>query len=141
MKKFSRFLRIHRLKRLISAGICLSLLGCAPLVRLDGGTAAGIAGYNYSLGKMTVIFQANFMDTWDGTLIALEKMKLYVENREHSLTEGKILAWRRDMTPVKISIEYQSLKETEVAIKVGKLGEKDASVVITEEIRKALFKV
>jgi hypothetical protein len=43
------------------------------------------------------------------------------------------------MTPVKISVEYQSLEETEVAIKVGKLGEKDASVVITEEIRKAIL--
>ena len=66
-------------------------------------------------------------------------MELYVETNEHSLTKGKILAWGSDMTPVKISIAYQSLEETEVAIKVGKLGEKDASVGITEQIRKALF--
>ena len=66
-------------------------------------------------------------------------MQLYVENKEHSLTKGKILAWRTDMTPVKISIEYLSLKETEVAIKVGKLGEQNTSAVITEEIRKVLF--
>lgn len=124
---------------LMSVVICVLLLGCAPLVRLDGGTAAGVAGYNYSMGKMTVIFQSNFMDTWDGTLNALQNMQLYVENKEHSLTKGKILAWRTDMTPVKISIEYLSLKETEVAIKVGKLGEQNTSAVITEEIRKVLF--
>jgi hypothetical protein len=139
MKQFSRPLRKDIIKGLISMGMCLFFVGCAPVVRLDGGTAAGISGYNYSLGKMTVIFQANFMGTWDGTLIALKKMELYVETNEHSLTKGKILAWGSDMTPVKISIAYQSLEETEVAIKVGKLGEKDASVGITEQIRKALF--
>lgn len=139
MNQSPRLLTQNRTKRLISIVVCLFLIGCAPMVRLDGGTAEGISGYTYSLGKMTVIFQANFMDTWDGTLIALKKMQLYVEKTEHSRTKGKILAWRSDMTPIKISIAYESIEETEVAIKVGKLGEKDASVVITEQIRKALL--
>jgi hypothetical protein len=112
------------------------MAGCAPLV-LIGGT--GVSGYKYYMGEMTVIFQADFMKTWDGTLTALKEMSLPVEDKSHSLTKGTILARGEDKKPVRIVINYRSSQETEVAIRIGRFGDKNASATITEKIRRLLF--
>ena len=139
MKKVSQSIRMIRSKCLMHVIYFFLLTGCAPLVLLGGGTAAGVSGYKYYMGEMTIIFQADFMKTWDGTMTALKEMELSVENRSHSLTKGTILARREDKKPVRIAIKYRSPKETEVAIRIWKFGDKEASVTIAEKIRSVLF--
>ena len=139
MKKTSRSSMYIRLICLISFILYFVLPGCAPMVRLEGGSGAGIAGYNYYMGEMTVIFEANFMDTWDATVTALNDMQIYMDRKEHGLTKGKILAKRADNKPIRITIEYKSSEETEVGIRIGRLGDKDTSVAITQKTREVLF--
>ena len=55
------------------------LSGCAPLIFLGAGTAAGVAGYKYYDGALNVVYQASYMDTWDAALKALSRMNLKVE--------------------------------------------------------------
>jgi hypothetical protein len=110
------------------------------MVRLDGGATNGVVAYRYYLGEMTVVFQAGFMETWDGAIIALREMELPIEKSKHDLTKGKIVGAHPDSKTVTLSLQYKTNTETEVVIKVGRLGDKEASAEITEEIRKVLFK-
>ena len=119
--------------------LLLCLAGCAPLVFLGAGGAAGVAGYKFSQGALSVIYQAPYMETWDATQVALSRMNLKVQKQGHDITAGNIEAQRADETPVNISMKYRSSEETEVSIRVGVFGDKDTSMLIKEEIRKTLF--
>ena len=129
-----------RWKSLFSLLVCLCLSGCFAAVGFIAGTAAGVGGYKYYQGKLTVVYQSPFMETWDATLRALEHMNFPVESKDHDLTGGKIAAKKADDTPVRLKLEYKASQETEVGIRVGLFGDQKASVVIKEEIRKQLFK-
>ena len=125
---------------LLSVLMCFSLIGCAPLIFFGSGAAAGVGGYKYYKGSLTVVFQAPYMETWDAALKAMEAMNLEILSREHDLTAGKIKGKRADQKPVKVSLEYKSSQETEVVIRVGHFGDKEASMAIKEEITRKLFK-
>jgi hypothetical protein len=114
------------------------LSGCAPLIFLGAGTAAGVAGYRYYDGALNVIYQASYMDTWDAALKALSRMNLKVEKSDHDTKKGEIQAKRPDGTNVTLSIEYKSSNETEAVIRVGFFGDEAASVAIKEKIREIL---
>ena len=120
--------------------ICLGFLGCAPLLFFGAGTAAGIAGYKYYQGKLTVVYQAPFIETWDASLKALENLKCELLSEKHHLTSGKVDAKCTDGRPVTVSFEYKSARETKVDIRVGLLGNKAASMAIKDEIKKVLFR-
>ena len=119
--------------------LSLPLVGCAPLVFMGIGTAAGVAGYKYYEGALNVIYQASYDQTWEATLEALEKMDIKIEDRTRELTTGKITAVLSDGRKIVIGHKYQSPQETEVVIRVGVFGDEKASLLIKEEIRKALF--
>jgi Protein of unknown function (DUF3568) len=114
------------------------LSGCAPLIFFGAGTAAGVAGFKYYEGALSVIYQAPYMDTWDAALNALSQMNLKVEKSNHDLNKGEIVARRPDGTGVTISIEYKSPNETQAVIRVGFFGDEAASVAIKEKIREIL---
>jgi len=126
---------------LIWVWLMLFSAGCAaPIVFFGAGTAAGVAGYKYYRGALSVVYEAPYMETWDATLKAMENMNLQVQEKKHDLTSGKIVAKRVDKKEVHITVKYMSSEETEVDIRVGFFGDQDASMAIKEEIRKVLFK-
>ena len=122
-----------------SALFFLCLSSCAPLVFFGVGTAAGVAGYKYYEGALTVVYQAPYIETWDAALKALKGMNLVIESQNHDVTSGKIKAKRADDQDVLVSLKYKSSNETEADIRVGLFGDKEASLLIKEEIRKVLF--
>ena len=117
----------------------LFLTGCGALVVFGAGTAAGVAGYKWYEGALTVIYEAPYIKAWDATLKALEKMESEIQSQKHDLTKGAIKAQLKDKKSVSISLSYKSAQQTEVVIRVGFFGDKDASDVIQEDIRKELF--
>jgi len=130
-----------KVKMFVQIIVCFLLTGCAaPVVFFGAGAAAGVVGYKYYEGALTVIFQSPFMETWDATLKALDQMNITVESASHGLTSGKIKAKRGGTERVTVSFRYKSAQETEVVIKVGTLGNQDVSMAIKEEIRKVLVK-
>jgi len=119
---------------------CVLLVGCAaPLIFFGAGTAAGIAGFKYYEGALIVTYKAPYIDTWDATNKAFSDLKLTVESAKHDLTEGKVVAKRADGKPVVAVLKYVSAKATEARIRVGTLGDKKASGIIAEQIRKNLL--
>jgi hypothetical protein len=115
------------------------LAGCGALVVFGVGTAAGVAGYKWYEGSLTVIYEAPYIRAWDASLKALEDMKLDIKSQKHDLTKGTIKAEMEDERSVTVSLAYKSAQQTEVEIRVGFFGDKDASDVIQESIRKELF--
>lgn len=112
--------------------------GCAPLV-FFAGTVTGIGSYRYYHGVLTVVYEAPYIETWEATLQSLDEMGIKIEKKKHDLTSAKIVAKQADNKTVTISIEYKSSQETELTIRVGFFGDKEASDRIKEKIRAALF--
>ena len=127
-----------RVKHMICVLFCLMSASCAPVLFL-GGAAAGVAGYKYYEGALEVIYESQFMETWDAALRALDRMDIEVTNKKHDLTSGKISGIKSDMQEVKLSFKYRSTEETVVSIRVGVFGDEAASDAIKEGIRKELF--
>lgn len=125
---------------LLSILTVLCASSCAPLIFFGAGTAAGVVGFKYYQGALTVVYQAPYEKTWDAALAALEGMNLKIQSHEHDQTVGRIKALRADDTEIIVFVEYQSSNETEVVIRVGIFGDEGASVRIKEEIRRVLFK-
>lgn len=115
------------------------LTGCGALVLFGAGTAAGIAGYKWYDGALTVIYEAPYIKAWEATLKALNKMEMEIKSQKHDLTKGTIKAEMKDKRSVTVSLAYKSAQQTEVEIRVGFFGDKEASDVIQEGIRKELF--
>ena len=127
-------------RMILSLVCCMFVAGCAaPLIFFGAGGAAGVAGYKYYEGVFNVAFKAPYIDTWHAANKGAVDLHLAVESATHDLTKGKIVARRADGQRVVISLEYKSADETEVGIRVGTLGDKEASKIIAEQIRKELF--
>ena len=120
--------------------LCLFLSSCAPVGFFVAGTAAGVGGYKYYQGSLNVIYQAPYMDTWNAAVKALEDMNLKIDQKSNNAINGKIEAKRADNKPVTVSLKYKSTNETDVNIRVGLLGDENASNVIKDRIAQELFK-
>jgi hypothetical protein len=117
----------------------LFLTGCGALVLFGAGTAAGIAGYKWYEGALTVVYEAPYEKAWEATLKALEDMESQIQSQKHDITKGTIKGKLKDGKSLSVSLAYKSAQQTEVVIRVGFFGDKDASDVVQENIRKELF--
>ncbi len=128
------------LRCLVIVVLCFVWTGCGAAVLVGTGAAAGVVGYKYYEGALIVTFKAPFRDTWDATLTALKGMNgVKIEKADHDITTGKIWAKFSDGKPVEVSLRYLSAKKTEARIRVGALGERDASEIVKDRIKEALF--
>ncbi|MBW1779574.1 MAG: DUF3568 family protein [Deltaproteobacteria bacterium] len=123
--------------------VCLAVLlffssGCGAVIVAGAGAAAGIAGYKYYKGALTVVYKAPFKKTWDASLTALRQMDCKIERSKHDITAGTIWGKFSDDKVVSISLTYKSANETEAVIRVGAFGEKEASLIVKEKIEKVL---
>ena len=130
---------MSKARNIIPALLLISLTGCAPVAFLAG-AAAGVGGYKYYKGALTVIYQAPYEKTWDASLKALKEMGFGIEDKTRELTKGKISAQLADNKTVTVSLKYISSSETEATIRVGLLGDENASNVIKDKIAEVLFK-
>ena len=128
-----------RVKCLVLVVLLFLLNGCAGVVFFSAGAATGVVGYKYYKGALTVVFEAPLMKTFDATLTTLENQGIKVERSDRDLTSANIVAKRSDNKPVTISLNYRSANETEAVIRIGHLGNKDASVALKDAIAKVLF--
>lgn len=130
---------MSKLKYIFLLFLCFCITGCAPVLLL-GGAAAGISGYKYYKEVLTVVYEAPFDNTWNASVKALENIGYTIENQTKELGSGKI-STKEDEKRKKVSLtlQYKSVKETEVTIKVGLLGDEAASNVIKDKISSLLF--
>jgi len=118
----------------------LTLSSCHPLALVAVGGAAGVGGYQYyqDKGVLEAHIYHPYSAVWDATLRALEDLGYAIESAQKEPTAGKVMAKGVDTTPVVVTLEYESENTTKAAIRVGHMGDKDASLAIKEQIQKAL---
>lgn len=133
-------IRMLRGKNFLPILLGLSLVSCGPAIFFGAGAAAGIGAFKWYQGELAVLYKAPFIETWDGTLKALEGMQLKITKKTHDLTAGRIEAQRADKKDIIINLKYKSADETEVDIQVGLFGDQEASIAIKDAIRKEVFK-
>jgi hypothetical protein len=124
----------------IAAAVALVMLcGCAPLVMVGVGAAAGVTGMKYYEGALTAIFEAPFEETWNAAEKTFERHGVKTELSQRELGSGKLAGEDFRGRPVTLTFEYIAPEQTRVVIRVGHLGDKDASVALKEGIRNILF--
>ena len=118
----------------------LTLSSCHPLALVAVGGAAGVGGYQYyqDKGVLEARIYHPYAAVWDATLRALEDLGYVIESAQKGSTAGKVMAKGEDAAPVVVTLEYESESATKAGIKVGHIGDKDASLAIKEQIQKAL---
>ena len=127
-----------KLKYTFLSFLCLCITGCAPMLLL-GGAAAGISGYKYYKEVLTVVYEAPFDNTWDASIKALENMGFTIESQTKELGSGKISTKEDEKhKKVNLTLQYKSVQETEVTIRVGLFGDENASNVIKDKIASLL---
>ena len=122
---------------LLTGGIVLLAMlasGCAA-VAVAG---AGVGGYAFHKGKLTVVAEANLQNTWEATLAAAKDLDI----REEVVTTGSLVRKFRgsmsDGESVKIDLTSVTADSTEVKIRIGTFGDEVLSNRIYEEINSNL---
>ncbi|NCC24301.1 MAG: DUF3568 family protein [Deltaproteobacteria bacterium] len=100
-----------------------SLTGCGAL--LLGGAAAG-GTYSYVSGRMKVDHSAGLDVTYAAAKGACDKLNLNITSSSKDLTSASIVAKDGDRE-VWINLKYKSDTVTHVEIKVGLMGDENAS--------------
>lgn len=131
----------QKIKCMLMLTACIMCLGgCAVLAVFAVGAGAGVAGYGWYKGSLKVEYEAPFIETYEASIKALEKMKMKLNTQEHKLTKGWVFARSAADKEVQLTLTYLTAKKTEVDIRVGTFGDEEESSLIGEEIRKELFK-
>jgi hypothetical protein len=112
---------MYRKLSILAVMISIALTSCAP-VAFIGGAALGVGGYKYYDGKLVVIYPASLEKTFDASISAMENLEYQIYERQRKLTSGKIITTGSIKDQIKLNFKYNSFEETEVTIRVGKIG-------------------
>lgn len=119
--------------------VALVIGGCAPVVLVGVGAAAGVSGVKYFEGALTVHYEASFDRTWSAVEKSLERHKVRVDLRQREMGSGKLSGQDFRGRPITITVQYVAPEETKAIIRVGHLGDREESRAFKEDIRKILF--
>lgn len=108
--------------------------GCAAVV-VGGATAVGT--YTYVAGQLVGAYNANLETTYKATIAACESLSLPIYSHELNLSTAAITTKDGDKD-VWINIKAQTSTTTEVAVRIGYLGDEFASQRIHDAIAKKL---
>lgn len=121
------------MKKLLMILILLST-GCAAIVI---GGAAAVGTYTYVSGQLVSAYNANLETTYRAAIAGCESLNLPIYNHEFNLSTASITTKDGDKD-VWISIKAQTSTTTEVAVRVGYLGDEFASKRIHDAIASKL---
>ena len=123
--------------RLMALGLVLTLLtGCA-VVAVVGAAAVGTGTYAYVNGELKREYPAPLDHTWAATVQSLQALEVEVINSQKDQAGGEIKGlWYEKST--KLIFESKPDEITQVKIRVGTFGDRDASERIGNEIQKRL---
>jgi hypothetical protein len=131
------------LQWLTKTGITMTALTCLLLcsgclgVFLTG-TAIGVGTIVYKQGELVSVEPADVKATFAATEKALTEMDALINVRQLSGLNAMVEATVPNGWKVRVKIERVDYKETQVSIRIGKIGHEDYSMVILEKIRKQL---
>lgn len=120
--------------------IILCLCSCVETGLFIGGTTVGVGAYRYVSGLLERDYPIDFQNAWDISHRALMNLSIGITSTVEQRIKGKIIAVRKDGTPVDIFIEEKSNQISTVGIRVGRLGSKVDAERIHDEIKAMMEK-
>lgn len=124
--------------KLMAVLFLLSLTGCAALIGAGAGAGAGVTGYRFIEGELEVNYTKPYEQVWQATNMALKDLEMAIEESEKDQLGAKIKALRADGTKVVIKLKRRPSGITRVKIRVGMLGDQEASDFIERAIERNL---
>lgn len=126
---------MNTIKRYLSIALVLMALtglgGCAVV-------AAGMAGggtYVYISGWGKKVYNVDLDVAYDAAVSACHSLNLKIKSREQHLSEAEIRALDGD-TEVWIDLESENPRVTEIAVRIGYVGDKVASERVLAQIER-----
>lgn len=126
------------MRRLI-IGLLMGLLstGCTVAL-LATGAGVGAGTYAWIRGELKRTYPTTYDTVWNAARDALQSLEMPVVSQQRDALKGTIMAKRADGSDVIVGVKSLGDKTTEVGIRVGLLGDRDASTRIHEAIRTRL---
>ncbi|HEX3034438.1 MAG TPA: DUF3568 family protein [Thermodesulfobacteriota bacterium] len=124
-------------KCLIMAILGISLLlntGCAAVL-LGGAAAAGAGTILYVKGESQSTDDVSIDKAWRATILAVDDLGFVVTSKEKDAVSARLTALTADNKEVKITLNRKADKVTQIAIRVGTLGDESLSRLILDKIR------
>ena len=124
-------MRVHPTFKMMILWISLGLLsGCAYAV--IGGAAAG-GTYAYVAGWLHKDYEESLEQTYEASLEAMQDLEIRVETKTLSLSKADVRGKKGDET-ITVKMEKQSGGVVKVSVRVGLLGDEQASREVHEAI-------
>ncbi len=124
----------------VAAAVLLGSLmttGC-PILIFGAGAAAGVGIYTYVRGESKRDYPVPHEKAWQASQEALKELEMPVFSTTKDKLKGVLKARRADGQAVQIKVNRVDENITRIRVRVGKFGDKDASVRIHEAIAKKL---
>ncbi len=100
---------------------------------IGAATASGVMAYQN--GELETSYAAPYDQTWNATIKAMKKMTLKITQTHKGTTEGRVESEQADGTKVTTKLKSLNPDVTSVKIRVGILGDEEASRTIDRYIR------
>ncbi len=115
------------------------LSGCAALVVGGAAVGAGTGTYLYINGELKTDYFAPFDKVWNACEKTVADLRGTQVQPAKEIAQGKITALIND-DKVQIEVTYRGKNQTSVAIRVGLIGDKQASQFLHDKIAENLAK-
>lgn len=111
---------------------CSVARGIGKVVEAEGPQGSG--SVTYAKGEFEQIHAAGFDRVWTATLRALDQLRIRVTETEKGDGTGTVSAVGADRTAVQVSLSGRGDGTTAVKVRVGSLGDREASEAIQAKI-------
>ncbi len=108
--------------------------GCGFLVGAGIGAAGAYAGYRYEQGKFETAYRQPYEKVYEASLASLKEMNISVGSVTEDAAGASIEGQRADGTDVSLDLSKAGPETTQAAIRVGLLGDEQASRTIADAI-------
>lgn len=116
----------------LGLGVCM-MGGCLVVA-----AGAGAGTYAYVTGALTGDVEANLDKAYSASQKAISNLEFTETNKAKDALQGLVEAKMADNTSVTIKLKKKTDSTTEVVVRVGTFGDEKKSVLIMDEIKKAL---
>lgn len=123
--------------------VCLGALltlgsGCASVVLLGAGAAAGVAGVAYVNGELKATLDAPLDRSYGASQAAIKDLQFTIKEQAKDALTGRIESKTANDRTVQIKLAKLSDKSTEVRIRVGTFGDEALSRTVFDKIKSRL---
>ena len=115
-----------------------TIVAAVSVLTIVSGCRIVSPGVTYNMGSLEAMISATPEEVTGATEAIVQDMKLVLISSESTGLDGKVIARTAQNKKISIDIKRQSQNVTHVTIRVGRMGDEQASMLILERIKSRL---